>query len=163
MTTTNNQFIAAQCDQAGESVMLCDKPAQSVPPASGTTAKALIERLRHTASKGVSVWGDLQIEAANEIEILLAEVEVYASSMDRMKSAAIAQSVPTASGNRITDSIILARKVVEDAKFIAMAHAAINPKWSHNGIEQDPHAAHATYADLRDALIAQPVQPKDAV
>ena len=26
MTITNNQFIAAQCDQAGESVMLCDEP-----------------------------------------------------------------------------------------------------------------------------------------
>ena len=30
----------------------------------------LIERLRFTASHGVSVWGDLQIEAADEIEQL---------------------------------------------------------------------------------------------
>ena len=32
-----------------------------------TTTTNLIERLRSTASKGVSVWGDLQIEAANEL------------------------------------------------------------------------------------------------
>ena len=30
----------------------------------------LIKRLRDTASKGVSVWGDLQMEAAAEIERL---------------------------------------------------------------------------------------------
>lgn len=44
----------------------------------------LINRLRATASKGVSVWGDLQVEAAKEIEILTAEREAYASAMDRM-------------------------------------------------------------------------------
>ncbi len=48
--------------------------------------KELIERLRDTASKGVSVWGDLQMEAAKEIEILTAEREAYASAMDRMKA-----------------------------------------------------------------------------
>lgn len=30
----------------------------------------LVKRLRETASKGVSVWGDLQMEAADEIERL---------------------------------------------------------------------------------------------
>jgi hypothetical protein len=34
---------------------------------------SLIERLRETSSKGVSVWGDLQMEAATEIERLTAE------------------------------------------------------------------------------------------
>jgi hypothetical protein len=33
----------------------------------------LIKRLRDTASKGVSVWGDLQMAAAQEIEILTAQ------------------------------------------------------------------------------------------
>ena len=33
----------------------------------------LINRLRETASKGVSVWGDLQMEAADRIEELEAE------------------------------------------------------------------------------------------
>ena len=32
----------------------------------------LIERLRQTASKGVSVWGDLMLEAAQEIAALCA-------------------------------------------------------------------------------------------
>lgn len=32
--------------------------------------KELIEKLRGTASKGVSVWGDLQMEAADAIERL---------------------------------------------------------------------------------------------
>jgi hypothetical protein len=44
----------------------------------------LIARLRDTASKGVSAWGDLQIEAAQELEILMAERGCYASAMDRM-------------------------------------------------------------------------------
>jgi hypothetical protein len=44
----------------------------------------LIKRLRETANKGVSAWGDLQIEAAQELEILMAEREFYASAMDRM-------------------------------------------------------------------------------
>jgi len=47
----------------------------------------LTKRLRDTASKGVSVWGDLQMEAAREIEILTAERESYASAMDRMQAA----------------------------------------------------------------------------
>ena len=33
----------------------------------------LINQLRTTASKGISVWGDLQMEAANQIEALTAE------------------------------------------------------------------------------------------
>ena len=33
----------------------------------------LTERLRQTASKGISVWGDLMMEAAQEIEFLRAE------------------------------------------------------------------------------------------
>ena len=37
--------------------------------------KNLIQRLRETASKGVSVWGDLLIEAANEIERMQQERE----------------------------------------------------------------------------------------
>jgi hypothetical protein len=45
------------------------------------------ERLRDTASKGISIWGDLQMEAAKEIEILTAEREAYAGAMDRMKAA----------------------------------------------------------------------------
>ena len=35
----------------------------------------LIERLRGAASKGISAWGDLQVEAADEIERLTAELE----------------------------------------------------------------------------------------
>ena len=44
----------------------------------------LSTQLRETASKGVSVWGDLQLAAAKEIEILTAERECYAIAMDRM-------------------------------------------------------------------------------
>ena len=56
----------------------------------------LSNRLRDTASKGVSVWGDLQMEAAKEIEILTAERECYASAMDRMKAALAEPSEPVA-------------------------------------------------------------------
>ena len=37
--------------------------------------KDLINRLRDTASKGASVWGDLQMEAADALERLTAELE----------------------------------------------------------------------------------------
>lgn len=51
------------------------------------TPSDLVNRLRETASKGVSVWGDLQMAAAREIEILTAEREAYVSAMDRLQSA----------------------------------------------------------------------------
>jgi hypothetical protein len=35
--------------------------------------KNLVEKLRYTSSKGISVWGDLQMEAADTIEALQAE------------------------------------------------------------------------------------------
>ena len=38
-------------------------------------AKAVAQRLREIASKGVSVWGDLQIEGADTIDALVQEVE----------------------------------------------------------------------------------------
>ena len=60
------------------------------------TTQDLINRLRDTASKGVSVWGDLQMEAAKEIETLLAERECYASAMDRMQAALAEPSEPVA-------------------------------------------------------------------
>jgi hypothetical protein len=45
----------------------------------------LIKRLRDTASKGVSVWGDLQIEAAAEIERLRLD-SVRLDYLDKMGS-----------------------------------------------------------------------------
>lgn len=101
---TSNAFIARQCDQADEVTELdaCIASGQvsaaqveahyaagdlvAQPPKRFKT-KELINCLRHTASKGVSVWGDLQMAAADEIEILAAEVEAYASAMDRMTIA----------------------------------------------------------------------------
>jgi len=37
----------------------------------------IVERLRTTSSKGVSVWGDLQMEAADEIERLRLDAARY--------------------------------------------------------------------------------------
>ena len=62
------------------------------------TPSDLVNRLRETASKGVSVWGDLQMEAAREIEILTAEREAYVSAMDRLQSAQ-----PVAQPRELTD------------------------------------------------------------
>ena len=58
----------------------------------------------------------------------------------------------------MTDNIILSRKLVESATFFVLAYAASNPKWSYEGIEQDPSGAHATYEALK-AITEQPVQP----
>lgn len=65
---------------------------QEADGAKQTTTPELIGRLRDTANKGVSVWGDLQIDAANELEILAAERGAYASAMDRMKVTLEAQA-----------------------------------------------------------------------
>jgi hypothetical protein len=61
-----------------------------------TDKEDLIARLRNTASKGISVWGDLMLEAAKEIETLKAERECYASSMDRMLSSQRTEQEPAA-------------------------------------------------------------------
>jgi hypothetical protein len=61
-----------------------------------TDKEDLITRLRNTASKGISVWGDLMLEAAKEIETLKAERECYASSMDRMLSSQRTEQEPAA-------------------------------------------------------------------
>ena len=45
----------------------------------------VVERLRDTASKGISVWGDLQMEAAKEIEILAAEGDLQRSTIAKMQ------------------------------------------------------------------------------
>jgi hypothetical protein len=50
--------------------------------------KALIDQLRFTASRGISAWGDLQVAAAQEIEVLVAEREAFATAMDRMNLVA---------------------------------------------------------------------------
>lgn len=72
------------------------------------TTQDLINRLRDTASKGVSVWGDLQMEAAKEIETLLAERECYASAMDRMQAALAepSEAVAEVAGDYNTKHII---------------------------------------------------------
>ena len=59
----------------------------------------LVKRLRETASKGVSVWGNLQMEAAREIEILRAERDCYASAMDKMLAASRAEPIGWLDGN----------------------------------------------------------------
>ena len=69
----------------------------------------LVKRLRDTASKGVSVWGDLQMEAAREIEILTAERESYASAMDRMLEAQPEQRKP------LTDDVLVPLEILEAA------------------------------------------------
>lgn len=46
----------------------------------------IVQRLQDTASKGVSVWGDLQMEAAGEIQILRAELAVVELAFERATS-----------------------------------------------------------------------------
>jgi hypothetical protein len=50
-----------------------------------THTEDLIARLRDTASRGVSSWGDLQQEAADELETLMNAV---AAERDRLQLAA---------------------------------------------------------------------------
>ena len=56
---------------------------------------SLIERLRDTASKGISAWGDLQLEAADEIERLTVlayhqglEIKWLTAERDTLKESA---------------------------------------------------------------------------
>ncbi len=68
----------------------------------------LIEGLRYTASKGVSVWGDLQVEAADEIERLQAELAAHKAA-NRMALEAlihiIARDMEWANSSLIGDAI----------------------------------------------------------
>lgn len=51
----------------------------------------LTSRLREIASKGVSVWGDLQVEAAKEIEILTAERDALQARVAELENLTAAQ------------------------------------------------------------------------
>lgn len=111
----------------------CPKPPLPK-PSKGVATKELIERLRHTASKGVSVWGDLQIEAAKEIEILAAEVELYASAMDRMKLA-IAQQVA----------------VPQEVRYVPVSSKLRDANWNHpNDNEPRSEACRAALQERGD-------------
>lgn len=46
----------------------------------------VVERLRDTASKGVSVWGDLQMDAADEIDRLQERISALERDSDRLHS-----------------------------------------------------------------------------
>ena len=52
--------------------------------------KSLTERLRYTASRGTSVWGDLQMEAADTIE-RLTEVEQAHRALTQKVDTFVAQ------------------------------------------------------------------------
>lgn len=53
-----------------------------------TTNTELIERLRHIASKGVSVWGDLQMEAADALESQSKQIEALCLALETERGAA---------------------------------------------------------------------------
>ena len=80
--------------------------------------KDLINRLRDTASKGVSVWGDLQMEAADALERLASEFESYLDS-NLQKILAMSDEQVTAltrlDGSNPDDVAALARKAVQCA------------------------------------------------
>jgi hypothetical protein len=86
-----------------------DSKRQAAQQAEPVAQSDLVKRLRDTASKGVSVWGDLQMEAAREIEILTAERESYASAMDRMLEAQPEQRKP------LTDDVLVPLEILEAA------------------------------------------------
>jgi len=54
-----------------------------------THTEDLIHRLRDTASRGISSWGDLQQEAADELETLMNAV-----AAEREACADVCESVP---------------------------------------------------------------------
>ena len=43
----------------------------------------IVDRLRDTASRGISSWGDLQMQAAGEIQVLRAERDNLAAALHR--------------------------------------------------------------------------------
>jgi hypothetical protein len=87
-----------------------DSKRQAAQQAEPVAQSDLVKRLRDTASKGVSVWGDLQMEAAREIEILTAERESYASAMDRMLEAQ-----PEQEPVQLTDDVLVPLEILEAA------------------------------------------------
>lgn len=70
-----------------------------------THTEDLIHRLRDTASRGVSSWGDLQQEAADELETLINAVDA-----ERVACAKLAEKVADVcyDNTGVSDAIIAA-------------------------------------------------------
>lgn len=67
-------------------------------------SKDLIDKLRDTASKGVSVWGDIQMEAADEIERLQNEATAWAATVDNLTAERDALKADAAPVSNVPDS-----------------------------------------------------------
>jgi hypothetical protein len=70
MTGYQSKKAAAQAKVEGpiHDVCQCDKCKAAAQDKMATNNETLVKRLRHTASRGVSVWGDLMLEAADALE-----------------------------------------------------------------------------------------------
>jgi hypothetical protein len=74
--------------------------------------KNLVEKLRYTSSKGISVWGDLQMEAADAIEALTAECDTLRQQLaeaqrDAERYRFLRDHFATKSENSVDDFIAL--------------------------------------------------------
>ena len=87
----------------------------------------LINQLRVTASKGISVWGDLQMEAANQIDALTAERDELATTLAAIEikvdaliveRRAISEGWDTA--NKLALQNALERDALKDAARLAL-------------------------------------------
>jgi len=70
MTGYQSKKAAAQAKVEGpiHIVCQCDKCKAAAQDKMATNNETLVKRLRNTASRGVSVWGDLMLEAADALE-----------------------------------------------------------------------------------------------
>jgi len=70
MTGYESKKAAAQAKVEGpiHVVCQCDKCKAAAQDKMATKNETLVKRLRNTASRGVSVWGDLMLEAADALE-----------------------------------------------------------------------------------------------
>jgi hypothetical protein len=72
----------------------------------------LVEKLRYTSSKGISVWGDLQMDAAGAIEELTAERDTLRQQLakaqrDGERYRFLRDNFATKSENSVDDFIAL--------------------------------------------------------
>lgn len=102
----------------------------------------LIERLRHIASKGVSVWGDLQMEAADALEDQAKQIEALFLALETERGAAnlYAKQVLywiNKNDKKLEQIETLQADAEQDEALIRQMLKAINAMLTHMGMDED--------------------------
>ena len=91
----------------------------------GAKEMSLIDRLRDTASKGISAWGDLQLEAADELERLTAEEKMQ---LEQIVNQGLEIERLNKEVNDLRDEVVAGDQDIERLTVLAY-HQGLEIKW----------------------------------